>query len=277
MADLPGPSPRLVALVAAALILGGCYTGLDPNAVGATEDLTGGTGGPEPTTSLAQTGTTAIAPDSTGEATTFGLAGTSGETTGPDGTSGQTTGPDATTADDTTGDGTTGLLGTTTTGPGDSDVPAGIDYCVDAAAWDPAWKALEEDVLAQVNQVRAQGANCGSKGTFAPAPPLTMNPALRCAARMHSLDMAARGFFDHTNPDGESPWDRMGKAGYGPYAAAGENIAAGSADAAGTMMQWMTSDGHCANIMSPNFQHLGVGYSPGGQYGHLWTQVFGAK
>ncbi|HEY8376537.1 MAG TPA: CAP domain-containing protein, partial [Nannocystis sp.] len=77
--------------------------------------------------------------------------------------------------------------------------------------------------------------------------------------------------------DGESPWDRMAKAGYGNYKTAGENIAAGSATAAGTMDQWMNSDGHCANIMNPNFQHIGVGYHPGGQWGHLWTQVFGAK
>ncbi|MBK7829296.1 MAG: CAP domain-containing protein [Nannocystis sp.] len=159
---------------------------------------------------------------------------------------------------------------------GPSDVPDNA-HCADVADWSPAWAQLEQDVLVIVNQVRSQGANCGSKGAFGPAGPLTMHPALRCAARKHSVDMAVRNFFDHINPDGETPWDRMGKAGYGSYSAAGENIAAGSPDAAGTMDQWMNSDGHCANIMNPAFEHIGVGYSTGGQYGHLWTQVFGAK
>jgi uncharacterized protein YkwD len=41
------------------------------------------------------------------------------------------------------------------------------------------------------------------------------------------------------------------------------------------MDQWMGSDGHCANIMNPSFTEIGVGYYPGGQWGHLWTQNFG--
>jgi uncharacterized protein YkwD len=89
--------------------------------------------------------------------------------------------------------------------------------------------------------------------------------------------MADREFFDHQNPDGESPWDRFEEAGYTNYRAAGENIAAGNAQAASTMQQWMNSDGHCANIMNPDFSEIGVGYYPGGSYGHLWTQAFGDR
>jgi uncharacterized protein YkwD len=158
--------------------------------------------------------------------------------------------------------------------PPPADVPDNA-YCDEVSAWQPEWVQLEDDVLELVNQFRAQGANCGSEGSFGPAGPLTMNPALRCAARKHSKDMNDRSFFDHTNPSGESPWDRMGKAGYN-YSAAGENIAGGSDDAAGTMDQWMGSDGHCANIMSPDFEEIGVGYYPGGQWGTLWTQAFGS-
>jgi uncharacterized protein YkwD len=168
------------------------------------------------------------------------------------------------------------------TGAAETGLPPPVDvpdnaYCIAVGDWDPAWAQLELDVLALVNEVRAAGADCHSKGVFAATGPLNMNPALRCAARKHSADMAARNFFDHTNPDGDTPWDRMDKAGYGAYSNAGENIAAGSPDAQGTMNQWLESDGHCANIMNPNFQEIGVGYSTGGQYGHLWTQVFGAK
>ena len=155
----------------------------------------------------------------------------------------------------------------------DPEVPDN-SYCTDVANWDSSWSQLEQDVLDLVNQYRASGYNCGSGGNFGPAPPLTMQPNLRCAARVHSKDMDERNFFDHTNPSGESPFDRMSMAGYS-FSTAGENIAGGSPDAAGTMDQWMNSSGHCANIMNPSFKEIGVGYHPGGNWGTLWTQAFG--
>jgi len=148
-------------------------------------------------------------------------------------------------------------------------------YCAATNGWDSSYSDLEKDVLKIVNQRRSEGANCGSKGTFDPAPALKMNDELRCAARVHSLDMVERDYFDHTNPDGDGPAYRVDQAEY-DWRTWGENIAAGSSDAEGTMQQWMNSDGHCANIMNPAFEELGVGYYPGTQYGHVWTQVFGA-
>lgn len=161
----------------------------------------------------------------------------------------------------------------------DADAWAGVPmtaYCEPAAQWEPAWTELEEQVLTLVNQARAQGADCHTAGMFPATEPLRMDPALRCAARVHSADMAARDFFEHDNPSGESPFDRMDLAGYGDRSTAGENIAAGSPDAAGTMAQWLGSDGHCSNIMNPSFRDIGVGYHPGGEHGHLWTQTFAA-
>jgi len=273
-------------LLAASLLLGGCYIGLDlddgeassgatANTGSATVAMT--TGDPDPGETAA--GATDGASDGASDgATTEAVDGSTSDDAG-------TSGP-ATTEPDTTASGTTEAMSTSgaddTTGAADTGLPPPVDvpdnaYCVAVGDWDPAWAQLELDVLEIVNQVRATGADCHSKGMFGATSPLTMNPALRCAARKHSADMAARNFFDHTNPDNESPWDRMGKAGYGGYSNAGENIAAGSPDAQGTMNQWMDSDGHCANIMNPGFKEIGVGYSTGGQYGHLWTQVFGAK
>ena len=149
-------------------------------------------------------------------------------------------------------------------------------YCAEVANWDPAWSDWEEQVLVLTNQRRAMGANCDSEGVFGPAPPLTMHPALRCAARKHSKDMVDRDFFAHINPDNETPWERMSFAGY-DWAWAGENIAAGQNSPAAVVAGWMDSDGHCANIMNPNFEELGVGYYPGGDYGHYWTQNFGTQ
>jgi len=183
------------------------------------------------------------------------------------------------TGDASAGDASAGDAGTTDGGDsagdgGANEVPDN-DYCMEYADWDPQWSTLEQQILDIVNQHRAAGANCGSQGSFGSTGPLAMNPALRCAARKHSKQMVTEDFFDHTTPWGETPGDRIEGAGYS-WSTWGENIAAGNSTAAATMQQWMDSDGHCANIMNPSFQEIGVGYYPGGGYGHYWTQAFGA-
>jgi uncharacterized protein YkwD len=170
----------------------------------------------------------------------------------------------ACTSDDTGPGGPSGPDG------GGVDPPPG-DYCAAVAGWPATAGALEGQVLDLVNQQRSQGADCGSEGTFGPAEPLVQNALLDCAARAHSLDMHERDYFEHTNPDGDAPWDRMERAGYS-YRQAGENIAFGPTAADAVMQQWMSSDGHCANIMNPDFVHSGIGYHAEGR---LWTQVFG--
>ncbi|MEZ4403625.1 MAG: CAP domain-containing protein [Kofleriaceae bacterium] len=144
-----------------------------------------------------------------------------------------------------------------------------LAYCQPVAGFTST--ALEDEIVVIVNQRRAAGATCGGEAK-PPVPALTVAPALRCAARVHSLDMVDRGYFDHTNPEGEAPWDRMVKAGYA-WSTAGENIAAGNRTAAATMDQWMNSPGHCANIMNGDFVDIGVGHV---EAGAMWTQVFGA-
>jgi uncharacterized protein YkwD len=147
--------------------------------------------------------------------------------------------------------------------------------CNDVAAWDQAWVAFEDQVLALTNERRGLGANCGNEGTFPGAPALTFNAHLRCAARMQSKDLAVRAFFDHVNPDGEGPDDRITQAGY-TWSTCGENIAAGQTTPLEVVDAWMNSPGHCSNIMHVEFKELGVGYFyMSGSYFHYWTQNFG--
>ena len=56
-----------------------------------------------------------------------------------------------------------------------------------------------------------------------------------------------------------------------------ENIAAGQQTAAEVVAGWLASPGHCANIMGPNFVHMGVSYvvNPKSRIGIYWAQVFG--
>jgi uncharacterized protein YkwD len=132
---------------------------------------------------------------------------------------------------------------------------------------------INQAMLAAVNRARAQSRRCGST-TYAAVPPLTLDSRLTAAAQGHSTDMATRNFFSHTGSDGSSPWTRITRAGY-RFSYAGENIAAGYATVDAVMKGWLASAGHCANIMSRNFVHLGVSYAQGGSYRHYWTQTFG--
>lgn len=163
----------------------------------------------------------------------------------------------------------------------ETTVPSGVQaealagYCDDVSTWSTAWDGFESQVLTLVNQKRAAGASCG--GVYkAPAPALTLDTRLRCAARKHSMDMGTHNLFSHTGSDGSTPWQRITNAGY-TYTAAGENIAAGYSTPSAVVDGWMKSTGHCNNIMNPSFVHLGVGYSyaSGSTYGHYWTQDFG--
>jgi uncharacterized protein YkwD len=122
---------------------------------------------------------------------------------------------------------------------------------------------VEAQVLALVNDQRS-AAGCGL---------LSADGALAGVARAHSADMRDRGFFNHTNPSGESPSDRVTAAGIGNYG--GENIAFGYPTAQAVMQAWMKSPGHRANILNCALQTMGVGVAYGGASGPYWTQVFG--
>ncbi|MCC0094254.1 sigma-70 family RNA polymerase sigma factor [Streptomyces flavotricini] len=134
-----------------------------------------------------------------------------------------------------------------------------------APAPGPAPSGVAGQVIALVNSERA-AAGCG---------PLKEDPKLQSAAQGHSDDMAARDFFDHTNPDGADPGKRTTAAGY-RWSTYGENIARGQQTAASVMDSWMKSPGHRANILNCSFKDIGVGIhtGPGGPW---WTQNFGAK
>lgn len=151
----------------------------------------------------------------------------------------------------------------------DPDVPNNA-YCAEVAVWNESFKALEAEVIALANQRRGAGADCGDEGVFGPAPPVSADPALRCAARKHSKDMVERDFFNHIDPDNVGPGARITEAGYS-WRSWGENISGGRASASATVDGWMSSDGHCANIMNAGLQHMGVGYQPGNN--HRWTMV----
>jgi uncharacterized protein YkwD len=133
--------------------------------------------------------------------------------------------------------------------------------------------------LAAVNQRRSAGATCGSRGSFAAAPPLRWSSQLALASAAHSADMAALDYFSHTSADGRSMSDRVNATGYS-WASLGENIAAGYPGIDSVVEGWMLSEGHCANIMNPAFDEMALACvigGPGSRYGQYWTQNLARK
>ncbi|MFI0819445.1 CAP domain-containing protein [Streptomyces sp. NPDC021098] len=126
-------------------------------------------------------------------------------------------------------------------------------------------RRLTSEVIALTNAERAA----------ARLAPLAPDPRLTAAAQAHSDDMVVRDFYDHTSPEGRQPWDRATAAG-ATHRGIGENIACGQRGPAEVVQGWMNSPGHRANILKPDFTHIGVGYATGSRAGTYWTQVFGA-
>ena len=112
-------------------------------------------------------------------------------------------------------------------------------------------------------------------------PPLRLNSNLTDAARAHNQDMINNDFFDHTGSDGSDPWDRACDHGYTPYGwgdcYVGENIAAGYTTPSDVVAGWMSSQGHRANILNPEYREIGVGHNTGGNWGNYWTMNLGAQ
>jgi uncharacterized protein YkwD len=127
----------------------------------------------------------------------------------------------------------------------------------------PAVSPVDE-VLALVNDARAHAPT--------PCGPIQLEPRLTAAAQAHSDDMAARNFFDHTNPDGVTYDQRITTAGFTkPW---GENIAKGQRSAEQAMQAWMGSTmGHRENIQNCAYTYIGIGVN---RVAWTWTQDFGS-
>ena len=137
---------------------------------------------------------------------------------------------------------------------------------------------FQASALARINQYRATGASCRTRGQFAPAPSVVVNSKLLQAATGHSQDMATRNYFSHTSPDGRTMADRINATGY-VWSTIGENIAAGYPTVNGVIDGWMASDGHCANLMNPNFKDAALACvaSSTSTYRTYWTLDLGKQ
>ncbi len=93
-------------------------------------------------------------------------------------------------------------------------------------------------------------------------PELTVSPLLTKAAELKAQDMAEKGYFAHTSPEGKTPWYWLNKVGY-VYDYAGENLAINFSDSKDVTDAWMNSPTHRANIMKIAYREVGTGIATG--------------
>ena len=130
------------------------------------------------------------------------------------------------------------------------------------------YSAYANEVLRLVNIERA---NAG-------VAPLVLDEALCNAANMRAIEMDCTGVFGHKRPNGNSCFEVYDICNVEWRNACGENIAAGQATPEDVMKSWLGSSGHKANILSPEYTKMGLGYSNSGcgagEYSHYWAQEF---
>lgn len=127
--------------------------------------------------------------------------------------------------------------------------------------------SLEAQFLVEVNKVRSIGRRCGNK-KFPAAPALTTSPKLSSAAHQHSLDMSENQFLDHVSSNGDTLVERVQEVNYA-WRAVGENLAHNQKTIQQVISAWLSSPGHCSNLMSSDYTHAGVAV-----VNWYWTQVY---
>lgn len=124
--------------------------------------------------------------------------------------------------------------------------------------------------LSQVNQTREKHIYLYSNfiRQIKNRKPLELEQDLSAVSFLHSQDMEAHEFFAHESPNTGTLKDRLNRAQY-TFLLAGENIAANYIDGLDVTIGWLNSPGHRVNLLSADFNQIGVGVS-----GAYYTQNF---
>lgn len=106
---------------------------------------------------------------------------------------------------------------------------------------------------------------------------LEASPVLTAAAQAKANDMAEKGYFSHTTPEGYDSWHWFREVGY-DYQFAGENLAVNFVDSTDVQDAWMHSPTHRDNIVNPRYTEIGIATAVGmyqGREAVFAVQMFG--
>jgi len=137
-------------------------------------------------------------------------------------------------------------------------------------------RVIRTEMVNLVNRARSIKRHCGSRPCL-PVRSVKWNSRLADAALKHAGDMAEHDFFSHSSLKGASVARRVNSASYA-WQSVGENIYAGKETTAEVVAGWLTSTGHCRNIMTSKFTEIGAACvsNPASRYGTYWTLVLAA-
>ena len=143
-----------------------------------------------------------------------------------------------------------------------------------------AMRTLEQGVLSDMNELRRQHGLA----------PLRLSNALSAAARQHSTEMAAKGYFSHSSSNGSSFDRRIARfypMGRSRYWSVGENLLWSSPDVdpSSALKMWFNSPEHKRNMLNARWREIGlsavhVAAAPGTYGGRevtIITADFGVK
>ena len=113
--------------------------------------------------------------------------------------------------------------------------------------------ALEQGVLSNINALRSEHGLA----------PLRLSTRLSAAARAHSADMAARGYFSHTSANGATFSRRIARfypMGKSRYWSVGENLLWSSPDVSAdrALDMWLNSPEHKKNMLTARWREIGL-------------------
>lgn len=154
--------------------------------------------------------------------------------------------------------------------PPAASVPVAPTSAAAAALPSVALTAFEQQFYDLHNAARSRAGLAG----------LRIDPTLTSVARQRAQDMAARNYFSHTSPTGQTAYTLLAGAGYG-YVLAGENIArndyADSQSVSVAMNALLNSPSHLENILDRQFTNVGVGIAFGANGMKYFAVVFSAR
>lgn len=146
--------------------------------------------------------------------------------------------------------------------------------CHVAAAINPVCPQDHEQVVEQLNRVRAEGAMCGGRGAFGPAPAVVWNEQLAKMARTHAEWLVSIHDLVHRGPQGQTTGERARDAGY-PYAKVGENLAHGQRTLEGALRAWAFSESHCATLFGAAYTEGAIICLPARDGRPMWVMELG--
>ncbi len=142
----------------------------------------------------------------------------------------------------------------------------GVALLATAAGCTPQ-QAMETNIALGLNRLRADNN----------LPPLTVDPALSSVARVRATDMATKGYFSHSPPDGCDFHCLFAKSNI-TAAWSGEVIAWNDYSAADTVNEtlrlWQDSPPHFAVITNPCFTRMGTGVATAADGKIYYVAVF---